>query len=51
MEQLGPNHEYVAFWRDITTFGSLTRDFSATTRLNLTISSTNVKEILSDLMV
>ena len=51
MEQLGPNHEYVALWRDITTFCSLTRDFSATTRLNLTISSTNVKEIFSDLMV
>ena len=51
MEQWGPNHEYVALWRDITTFFTLTRHFSATTRLNLTISSTNVKEIFSDLMV
>ena len=45
MEQWGPNHEYVTLWRDITTFSSLTRDFSASTRLNLPISSTNVKEI------
>ena len=51
MEQWGPNHENVTLWRDITTFSSLTRDFSANTQLNLPISSTNVKQIFSDLMV
>ena len=51
MEQWGPNHENVTLWRDITTFSSLTRAFAANTRLNLPISSTNVKEPFSDLMV
>ena len=51
MEQLGPNLECGALWRDVTTITSLIRDLSVNAWWNLTISSTNIKYNFCDAMV